>query len=156
MYVMHCGEPGQTNRWAKDKSDGSGHLPGHRVTGCITLLACCCACCCHWLLYVQDLHLGGGRATGLVFGDTAIPFRYSHTRCSLAACMPCDALGHQPQMTVTDSTTCCNETYRMLLHAACCIGGEHRHFKMASLRTSSASVTVSAGRESCPCGACLC
>lgn len=23
----------------------------------------------------QDLHLGGGRATGLVFGDTAIPFR---------------------------------------------------------------------------------
>lgn len=26
-------------------------------------------------IFSQDLHLGGGRATGLVFGDTAIPFR---------------------------------------------------------------------------------
>lgn len=36
---------------------------------------------------LQDLHLGGGRATGLVFGDTAIPFRCVRS-CRLTAAVP--------------------------------------------------------------------
>lgn len=34
--------------------------------------------CCYCVCALQDLHLGGGRATGLVIGETAIPFRCAH------------------------------------------------------------------------------